>query len=305
MTRRRNWLFAGIMLLSGNLFAQQSPQEQLQKDRGGMIDQLNIIERNFNQVRSVSRDAMMQLTTINRNIENQERYIISISKQPNHLSIEEMQTATREISRVKSTVDKLRNYYYHPETIPKATANTRPPQQQQTQTYTPQKPTYTPIGPQHHQTFPVSNAALTGDFGLYRGQIPYPIDKGSITQGFGRYKIEGSGPDIVGDNPGITLSTPVGTPVKAVFEGDVVSVSKLGGTFYVVVRHGRYVTAYSNLGSAAVTKGAKIKARQIIGAVGLDDENGYGKLDFLLMFEDKNLDPRAWLIQQQYTQPQQ
>ncbi|MCH5683759.1 hypothetical protein LWM68_05485 [Niabella sp. W65] len=49
-----------------------------------------------------------------------------------------------------------------------------------------------------------------------------------ITLGFGRYKIEGVGPDIVGDNPGVTYTAQVGAPVRAVFGGEVVSISKVG-----------------------------------------------------------------------------
>ena len=139
-----------------------------------------------------------------------------------------------------------------------------------------------------------ADMSLNSNFALKRGRLPSPVE-GVITLGFGRYKIEGMGPDIVGDNPGVTYSAPVGSTVKAVFEGDVASVSSVGGMSFVVLRHGKYFTAYSNLSSVAVSKGSKVSRGQAIGRVGADEETGNGKLDFLLMIEDRNVDPRGWL----------
>ncbi len=284
----------GLMLLSGTGMAQDDVKTTLRKERAEILNDVNGIQRTYNRTKTVSREAMVQLTTLNRKIEGQERYIISMSRQPGFFNLEETQDNDREISRIKKAIETLRDHYYHPETntppAKKEPADEPPP------AYTPPPRNYPVLPPQQHTTYPVNSAALTGDFGLYRGQIPYPLDKGTIVQGFGRFKIEGEGPDIVGDNPGCTFSAPVNTPVKAVFEGDVISVSKLGAMFYVVIRHGRYVTAYSNLAGAAVVKGAKVRTGQVIGTVGRDDETGYGKLDFILMLDDKNLDPKTWFL---------
>ncbi|SDD17499.1 murein hydrolase activator EnvC family protein [Niabella drilacis] len=286
----RNWLWLGFILLSGTGFAQDDAKTTLRKERAQILNEVNEIQRAYNSTHTVSKEAMVQLTTLNRKIEGQERYIISMSRQPGFFNLEEVQDNDREISRIKKTIGTLRDLYYHPAPPPETKAPVEQPAEPAPQRQYPVLP------PQHHNAFPVSSAALTGDFGLYRGQIPYPLDKGSIIQGFGRFKIEGAGPDIVGDNPGYTFSAPVNTPVKAVFEGDVISVSKLSGNFYVVIRHGRYVTAYSNLAGASVVKGSKVKTGQVIGTVGRDDETGYGKLDFILMLDDKNLDPKAWFL---------
>ena len=136
--------------------------------------------------------------------------------------------------------------------------------------------------------------ALNTDFAQNRGRLPHPVD-GVITLGFGRYKIEGVGPDIVGDNPGVTYTTAVGAPVRAVFGGEVVSISSVGGMSFVVIRHGKYFTAYSNLSAVNVSKGASVSRGQSIGSVGADEETGSGKLDFILMIEERNVDPRNWL----------
>ncbi|WP_346238158.1 peptidoglycan DD-metalloendopeptidase family protein [Niabella insulamsoli] len=142
--------------------------------------------------------------------------------------------------------------------------------------------------------YKADDIALNSDFSQNRGKLPSPVE-GVITLGFGRYKIEGLGPDIVGDNPGVTYTASVGAPVRAVFGGEVVSISKVGGTSFVVLRHGKYFTAYSNLAAVNVSKGATVSRGQAIGAVGADEETGNGKLDFILMIEDRNVDPRSWL----------
>lgn len=142
--------------------------------------------------------------------------------------------------------------------------------------------------------YQAEDIALNTDFAQNRGRLPHPVD-GVVTLGFGRYKIEGVGPDIVGDNPGITYTTTVGAPVRAVFGGEVVSISSVGGMSFVVVRHGKYFTAYSNLRGVTVSKGATVSRGQNIGTVGADEETGSGKLDFILMIEERNVDPRAWL----------
>lgn len=142
--------------------------------------------------------------------------------------------------------------------------------------------------------YKADDIALNSDFSQNRGKLPPPVD-GVITLGFGRYKIEGLGPAIVGDNPGVTYTAPVGAPVRAVFNGEVVSVSKVSSTSFVVIRHGKYFTAYSNLASVSVSRGASISRGQTIGTVGADEETGTGKLDFILMIEERNVDPRPWL----------
>ena len=142
--------------------------------------------------------------------------------------------------------------------------------------------------------YQAEDIALNTDFAQNRGRLPHPVD-GVITLGFGRYKIEGVGPSIVGDNPGVTYTTSVGAPVRAVFGGEVVSISRVGGMSFVVIRHGKYFTAYSNLSSVNVSKSATVSRGQTIGAVGADEETGSGKLDFILMIEERNVDPRGWL----------
>ena len=56
------------------------------------------------------------------------------------------------------------------------------------------------------------------------------------------------------------------------------------------MRHGKYFTTYSGLSSVTVAKGQKVQAGQVLGNAG---ENG--EIDFLLLQENKNLNPETWL----------
>ncbi len=129
---------------------------------------------------------------------------------------------------------------------------------------------------------------VSDNFEKNKGRLPWPVDAGVIKTPFGNYGIEGT--KIVGNNPGITIETNPGASVKAVFDGDVSSVFDIEGVSVVLVRHGKYFTTYSGLSSVSVSKGSKVKAGQVLGKAG-----GEGEVDFLLLQENRNMDPEAWL----------
>ncbi|HEU5166145.1 MAG TPA: peptidoglycan DD-metalloendopeptidase family protein [Chitinophagaceae bacterium] len=137
--------------------------------------------------------------------------------------------------------------------------------------------------------------ALGASFENNKNKLPWPVDQGYVCIHYGSYTIEGT--KLRGDNPGITICTPQpGTNVKSVFDGEVVSVFNIGDTKSVMIRHGKYFTVYSNLSSVSVSKGTEVKRNQSIGKVAVDEEDGEGgKLEFLLMNENKKLNPEQWL----------
>lgn len=136
--------------------------------------------------------------------------------------------------------------------------------------------------------------ALAGKFEANKARLPWPVDQGFVSIHYGAYSIPGT--KLMGDNPGITISTPAaGASVKAVFDGEVSAVSNLGDGMMIVIRHGKYFTVYSNLSSASVSKGATVRTGQVIGRTAQADDGEGGQLDFLLMIESKNVNPEPWL----------
>jgi len=134
---------------------------------------------------------------------------------------------------------------------------------------------------------------LGTDFGKNRGKLPWPVDNGFVSIPFGPYTIEGT--RLRDDNPGLTIGTKQGAPVKAVFDGVVSGVHNYGDGAAIIIRHGKYYTSYANLSGVSVTKGATVKSGQVIGKAGESDDGSSGRIDFMLMIESNNVNPAPWL----------
>ena len=128
---------------------------------------------------------------------------------------------------------------------------------------------------------------LSGDFEKNRRQLPWPVS-GTISMAFGPHEYI---PGIKHNNQGVTIDCAAGTSVKAVFTGEVQSVFSVGDVQAVMIRHGKYFTTYSNLGSVTVSKGEQVHTGQVIGRIGSE-----AQLEFILSDEkNKVYDPEVWL----------
>ena len=58
----------------------------------------------------------------------------------------------------------------------------------------------------------------------------------------------------------------------------------------VMVRHGSYISVYTNLSSVSVSRGQRVSARQVLGTVGSENI-----LQFQLRKEIAKLNPESWL----------
>ena len=134
-----------------------------------------------------------------------------------------------------------------------------------------------------------ADKALNASFEKNRGALPWPVN-GFVISHFGPNRWG----DIDYNNPGVTIGAKVGESVKAVFKGEVTLVSYIDDKQAVFIKHGKYFTVYSNLGSASVKKGDDVETGQVIGKAGVNDE-GQGQVDFILMKESDNVNPESWL----------
>lgn len=125
-----------------------------------------------------------------------------------------------------------------------------------------------------------------------RGKLPWPVDKGFVSIHFGPYTIPGT--NLKGVSDGITISLPKGTSVKSVADGEVSTVADMGGTQAVIIIHGKYFTTYSNLSSANVSRGDKVKAGTLLGKAAEGDD-GEGQITFMVSNDKTNLNPEVWL----------
>ncbi len=137
------------------------------------------------------------------------------------------------------------------------------------------------------------SARLSSNFLESRGALPWPVTNGSIKQGFGIY-YDDTG--IKNESYGWSIKTNQGASVRAVFQGEVSGISNVSGTWLVVIKHGEYFTAYSNLKSFTVKEGQKISTKQVIGTVATDSATGEAIVDFALYKGTTAVNPKIWLV---------
>lgn len=136
---------------------------------------------------------------------------------------------------------------------------------------------------------------LSGSFEKNKGKLPYPVNGSYVIVGrFGRQQHSRYVETI---NNGIDLQTKPGAEARAVFDGVVSRVFIVPGyNSSVIIRHGNYLTVYSNLREVYVKAGDNVKARQAIGKIFTDTENGnLTKMQFQLWKETTKLNPEPWL----------
>lgn len=132
---------------------------------------------------------------------------------------------------------------------------------------------------------------LSNNFLGNRGRLPWPVTNGFITQGFGRYLNQG----IRSESLGVDIKSNPGAPVRSVFEGTVKAVIDVTGTYLVLIQHGEYFTAYSNLRTTSVSKGEKVGTKQTIGTVATDPSTGQAEVHFEVVRGTNYEDPKTWL----------
>jgi septal ring factor EnvC (AmiA/AmiB activator) len=71
-------------------------------------------------------------------------------------------------------------------------------------------------------------AALAKDFAANRGRLPWPVERGVVTQTFGENAVPGA-TGVTIKNPGIDIGTPAKSTARAVFQGEVPSVVSVPG----------------------------------------------------------------------------
>ncbi len=137
---------------------------------------------------------------------------------------------------------------------------------------------------------PLPEPAQTGTTGGSNTSFRWPV-KGRVIQGFGPK--QGGG-----QNDGINVAVPEGTPIKAAEDGVVAYAgSELKGYGnLVLVRHSNgFVTAYAHASELAVKKGETVKRGQVIGKAGQTGNVASPQLHFEVRKGATPVDPSQYL----------
>lgn len=141
--------------------------------------------------------------------------------------------------------------------------------------------------------------ALANGFTANKGKLPWPVEKGTITDKYGVH----AHPvlkTIKVNNHGVGISTNKGATARVVFEGEISKVIVIPGAGKaVIVRHGDYLTVYGNLKDVYVAAGDHVKVKQIIGEVITVDGKTELQFEIHKGVKATTLDPALWLYKGQ------
>ena len=136
---------------------------------------------------------------------------------------------------------------------------------------------------------------ISNEFASNKGRLPWPTEKGIITDQFGEHdhpvirnlKIR---------NNGIDITTVPKIKARSVFNGEVSRVFSIkGANTTVIIRHGNYYTVYHNLVNVSVKAGDIVNTKDYIGEVYTDETNGQTILHFEVWKELEKQNPEDWL----------
>jgi len=136
---------------------------------------------------------------------------------------------------------------------------------------------------------------LSENFASNKGKLPWPTERGIVSSTYGehqhpvlkRVKVK---------NNGIDILTSEGEYARAVFSGEVTRVISVPNfNNVVIIRHGEYLTVYSNLDEVMVNKGQKVSTKQNIGKVYTDKNENKTELHFEIWQAKELKNPSYWL----------
>jgi septal ring factor EnvC (AmiA/AmiB activator) len=131
------------------------------------------------------------------------------------------------------------------------------------------------------------------DVRRFRGLLDWPAD-GPVTAGFGsivhpRFKTKVP-------HPGLDIDAPAGSPIRSVFDGEVVYADWMRGYgLTVIVDHGHgLLSVYAHAGRLGVVRGERVRRGQEMGRVGETGSSRGAFLYFELRQDGQPVDPRPW-----------
>jgi murein hydrolase activator len=139
---------------------------------------------------------------------------------------------------------------------------------------------------------------LSDNFAENQGRLSWPVERGIITSSFG----EQPHPVLRGikiNNNGVEISATQGTNARAIFEGVVSRVIAVpGGNYAVIIRHGEYLTVYSNLSEVYVRNGDRVSLRQELGVIATEPRESKTHMNLQIWKGSDKLNPELWIARQ-------
>ncbi len=139
--------------------------------------------------------------------------------------------------------------------------------------------------------------ALAKDFVSNKGKLLWPVEKGVVKLRYGKQPHPVVKTVTIQSN-GVRIATEKNADVRAIFNGEVMRIiTSKNGNPTVLIQHGNYITAYSNMAKIYVKKGDKVSTKEVIGQVFTNPSNGETILNFSIFKETKTVNPAEWIYQ--------
>jgi septal ring factor EnvC (AmiA/AmiB activator) len=137
---------------------------------------------------------------------------------------------------------------------------------------------------------------LSSNFKENLGKFRLPVNNGAVTGTYG----ESYHPilkEIKVKNNGVDITITQKSEVYSIYKGTVKKIFKVpGSNLAIIIRHGNYLTVYTNLTSINVAVGQEVNSYQKIGIIEIQKGESSTNLHFELWNENKTEDPSKWFI---------
>ena len=136
---------------------------------------------------------------------------------------------------------------------------------------------------------------ISENFNANKGRLPSPVIRGNVVLGFGKQPHPIVKTATIQSN-GVRIRTSSDVEARTIFDGQVYSiiVSK-NNSRTVLIQHGNFFTVYKNLSQTYVSKGDKLKTKEVIGKIATDPLNGQTILSFSIFYNGVPQNPRTWI----------
>jgi septal ring factor EnvC (AmiA/AmiB activator) len=136
---------------------------------------------------------------------------------------------------------------------------------------------------------------LSDNFLNNRGSLPWPLEQGIISSTFGEHPHPVL-KNVTTRNNGIDMLTEEGAEARAIFSGVVTRVMNVpNNNNVVIIRHGEFLSVYSNLDQVYVKIGEKVTIKQKIGKIFTNKLDSKTELHFEVWQSKTLLNPEEWL----------
>ena len=299
-TRRARQLRTEAQRLEQARSQLQTLQAALQSDINAQQRVQSSLRAEQAQADALVRDLRRNQRSLNDELKRRQQQIANLDDELNRIIAEEAaEAAARERAERERREREERERREREERERQQRQQQQQQQQRQNQQQTPApQPQPQPAQPQQPSSQPASRpVATSGNFATAKGKLMAPVTgRYSIVAHYGRSS-HAELSKVQVNNTGIDIEATPGANARAVFDGEVTRIFVVEGYHNVVlVRHGEYITVYCGLANVAVSKGAKVKAGQALGAIFVDQaDSNRAILHFEVRHERSTLNPEEWL----------